>query len=231
MRSRQSGFTLVEIAIVLVIIGLLLGGVLKGQELITSAKIKNLANDFNGISTAVYAYQDRYRALPGDDAGATRWPQITSAGTGLGDGNGLLGTGATRDAFNAAYAATAAPETILFWTELRLSGLVSGNITEGQPVNAVGGILGVQSGAGNPTAGATQGLGGLVACQTNVLGKLAEAMDRQLDDGKPDGGSVKAWVQTTATTAATITVLAANVPSTTYVDDGVTAYTICKQIL
>ena len=42
MRNKQSGFTLVEIAIVLVIIGLLLGGVLKGQELINSAKVKNL---------------------------------------------------------------------------------------------------------------------------------------------------------------------------------------------
>ncbi len=45
MKSQQSGFTLVEIAIVLVIIGLLLGGILKGQELINSAKVKNLAND------------------------------------------------------------------------------------------------------------------------------------------------------------------------------------------
>ena len=43
-RRKQSGFTLVEIAIVLVIIGLLLGGVLKGQELINSAKVKNLLN-------------------------------------------------------------------------------------------------------------------------------------------------------------------------------------------
>ena len=49
MRKQQSGFTLVEIAIVLVIIGLLLGGILKGQEMITQAKIKNIINDFNGI--------------------------------------------------------------------------------------------------------------------------------------------------------------------------------------
>ena len=55
MRKMQSGFTLVEIAIVLVIIGLLLGGVLKGQELITQAKIKNVANDFNGLTAAIYA--------------------------------------------------------------------------------------------------------------------------------------------------------------------------------
>ena len=49
---KQKGFTLVEIAIVLVIIGLLLGGILKGQEMITQAKIKNIVNDFNGITAA-----------------------------------------------------------------------------------------------------------------------------------------------------------------------------------
>jgi len=59
---------------VLVIIGLLLGGILKGQEMITQAKIKNLINDFNGVTVAVVSYQDRYRALPGDDKTAsTRW--------------------------------------------------------------------------------------------------------------------------------------------------------------
>jgi prepilin-type N-terminal cleavage/methylation domain-containing protein len=55
MRRSQSGFTLIEIAIVLVIIGLLLGGVLKGQELINQAKIKNLANDINGVTVAMIA--------------------------------------------------------------------------------------------------------------------------------------------------------------------------------
>ena len=73
MGQKQSGFTLVEIAIVLVIIGLLLGGVLKGQELITQAKISNITNDINSYASAVYSYQDRYKRLPGDDPGATRW--------------------------------------------------------------------------------------------------------------------------------------------------------------
>src|SRR5436189_6124876 len=78
--STEGGFTLVEIAIVLVIIGLLLGGILKGQEMITQAKIKNVINDFNGISVAVTSYQDRYRALPGDDGNATaRWTVQASA--------------------------------------------------------------------------------------------------------------------------------------------------------
>ena len=86
MRQKQLGFTLVEIAIVLVIIGLLLGGVLKGQELINQAKIKNVINDINGVTAAVQAYQDRYRALPGDDPGAAgRWTATVLSAT-AGDG-------------------------------------------------------------------------------------------------------------------------------------------------
>src|SRR5690349_20631839 len=86
--SAEAGFTLVEIAIVLVIIGLLIGGILKGQEMITQAKIKNLINDFNGITVAVTSYQDRYRALPGDDQNATtRW---TTQNPASGNGNGII---------------------------------------------------------------------------------------------------------------------------------------------
>jgi prepilin-type N-terminal cleavage/methylation domain-containing protein len=84
--NSQRGFTLVEIAIVLVIIGLLLGGILKGQEMITQAKIKNIVADFSGVSAAYYGYQDRYRAIPGDDPNAgTRW------GATPGGGNGQVG--------------------------------------------------------------------------------------------------------------------------------------------
>jgi prepilin-type N-terminal cleavage/methylation domain-containing protein len=68
--QRQSGFTLIEIAIVLVIIGLLLGGILKGQELINSARVKNLATDFRNVPLFIYGYQDKFRALPGDDPAA-----------------------------------------------------------------------------------------------------------------------------------------------------------------
>src|ERR1700752_3599912 len=63
---KQTGFTLIEIAIVLVIIGLLLGGVLKGQELITSARVRNLISQQDGIKAAYFGFLDRFRALPGD---------------------------------------------------------------------------------------------------------------------------------------------------------------------
>src|SRR5213083_1078748 len=80
MKNKQHGFTLVEIAIVLVIIGLLLGGILKGQEMIIQAKIKNVIADFSGVSAAYHGYQDRYRAIPGDDPNAdTRWTTAPAA--------------------------------------------------------------------------------------------------------------------------------------------------------
>jgi len=60
MKSKQSGFTLVEIAIVLVIVGLLLGGVLKGQELITSGKAKALYADKSAIQTAYNTYKQTF---------------------------------------------------------------------------------------------------------------------------------------------------------------------------
>ena len=189
MRSKQSGFTLVEIAIVLVIIGLLLGGVLKGQELINSAKIKNVANDLNGIVAGVYAYQDRYKTFPGDDAGAhTRWSTATS-----GNGDGVVGTTATD--FNAAVGA--AVENVYFWQDLRLAGFVAGDTANGdQPQNALGGIVGVQTGAGLAAApGVSPDFGGLVVCTSNLNGKIAEAIDRQFDDGIPNKGALRAFTQ------------------------------------
>src|SRR5687767_6913359 len=107
----QKGFTLVEIAIVLVIIGLLLGGILKGQEMITQAKIKNTMADFTGISAAYHGYQDRYRAIPGDDTGAGRWSGATP-----GNGNGLV-----LGKYNSG---TATDESRLFWDHLRRAGFV-----------------------------------------------------------------------------------------------------------
>ena len=64
---RQQGFTLVEIAVVLVIIGLLLGAILKGQELIENSRVKNAINDMNSVKAAAFGYLDRYKAMPGDD--------------------------------------------------------------------------------------------------------------------------------------------------------------------
>lgn len=116
MRKRQSGFTLIEIAIVLVIIGLLLGGVLKGQELITSARVRNLITQQQGIQTAYFAFQDRFKALPGDYAQASATANIANVTFG-GNGDGqVLNQGGTN-------------EQTLAWNHLSAAGFLNGAYT------------------------------------------------------------------------------------------------------
>ena len=88
MKTTNTGFTLAETAIVLVTVGLVLGGVLKAQELVVQSKIKRVIADITGVSAAMYAYHDRYRALPGDDKGSGRWGLTppSSAGNGIIEG-------------------------------------------------------------------------------------------------------------------------------------------------
>ena len=69
-RSKTNGFTLVETAIVVVIIGLLLGGILKAVELITNARVRELISRQDGIKVAFLGFEERFRAIPGDYAGA-----------------------------------------------------------------------------------------------------------------------------------------------------------------
>jgi len=182
MQSHQTGYTLVEIAIVLVIIGLLLGGILKGKELVNQARIKSVVNDLSGATAAYLAYQDRYRAIPGDDPNAaTRW---ASWGTPAGNGNGYIG---------GAYGSnTPTDESRKYWWHLRAAGFVPGPTqnpgADTQPNNAVGGIIGVQ----------TNGLGlqGLIICSSVVPDKVAAAVDGQLDDQKSNDGKVRAFAHT-----------------------------------
>ena len=91
MPRRQHGFTLVEIAIVLVVIGLLLGGILKGQDLVNGARVRNLADMNAGIQAAYYGFMDRYRQVPGDMTAAAAASAIGDAAiTAGGDANGRI---------------------------------------------------------------------------------------------------------------------------------------------
>lgn len=187
MRSKQSGFTLVEIAIVLVIIGLLLGGVLKGQELINSAKVKNMINDFRTVSTFVYAYQDRFKALPGDDSGVVNHVNGTLATT-----PGVVGDGRIQGNWNSL---TPTDESYLFWQHVRLAGLASGPTTvpaapaagdDYNARNADGGRLGITS--VTPIA---NWAGTFFVCSANINGRLARQIDSTLDDGNTSTGTVR----------------------------------------
>ncbi|MFN3545260.1 MAG: prepilin-type N-terminal cleavage/methylation domain-containing protein [Thiobacillus sp.] len=202
--SRQSGFTLIEIAIVLVIIGLLLGGILKGQELITQGRIRNVVNDFQSMTAAINLYQDRYRALPGDDKeAATRWGITAPTPS-----TGTLGDGIIAGAYNTT---NSADESRQFWLHLRRAGLVGGAVTDNtNPPNAASGITGVQNGA--------FGIQGIVICSNNLSAKIAQAIDTQFDDGQSNTGSVRAAISPTA----------GNTAAANYLDDGTSVYVVCK---
>ncbi len=142
IKGKQSGFTLIEIAIVLVIIGLLLGGVLKGQELINSAKVKSLAGEFKNIPIFLYGYQDKFRSLPGDDGSAATHLVGGTVCTPAAAGVCAVNNGSIDGAWNAT-AITA--ESYVFWQHVRLAGFTSGPTDTSVPaasylpVNASGG--------------------------------------------------------------------------------------------
>ena len=124
--SRRSGakaaFTLIELSIVLVIIGLIVGGILGGKDLIRSAKIRKAVTQLNEYALAINTFDVKYNDLPGDirASQAAQFGLATRAGTaGQGDGNGLIEGGA-------ATGRGACGETILLWNDLTTAGFIPG---------------------------------------------------------------------------------------------------------
>ncbi len=189
--NKQSGFTLVEIAIVLVIVGLLLGGILKGQELINSARVRNMADQNAAVQAAYYGFIDRYRQVPGD------WPKA-AATTGIGTaivsptaataGNGRIDDGSWDEASGV-------------WEQLSKAGFLTGNYVGGAtneatyrdgtraPVNAFNGpviLSRLDDYQGTVAERLVYVFGG------QVPAKIMRELDVKLDDGQPTTGIIRA---------------------------------------
>ena len=216
-----TGFTLVELTIVIVVIGLLLGTIVWGQELVGSSRTKAVIIQLNELSAAVTAYRDRYRQIPGDDTGAQgRWGlTAVPAAVPSSPGNGVVD-----GAYNA-LTAVPEPESRLFWWHLRQAGFLAGPIdpantalAAAQPVNTVGGMMGVTTGAG----AATVGLTGLIVCTANLPAKIASAVDIRVDDGTSAAGTVRAQRQTGPNENL-------GIAASAYVEDG-GDYLLCRKL-
>jgi prepilin-type N-terminal cleavage/methylation domain-containing protein len=130
MKHKNAAFTLVELAIVLVILGLLVGGVITGQNLIRAAELRSVTVEFAQYQSAVLQFKDRYRALPGDMNNATLFwgaaatcppthsAPLTTQATCNGNGNGQINADAVTT-----------NERFTFWQHLANAGLIEASFT------------------------------------------------------------------------------------------------------
>ena len=220
-RSAQAGFTLVELSIVLVIIGLIVGGVLAGQDMIRAAEIRSTISQIEKYNTAVNTFRDKYGNIPGDilSSDATRFGFTARSGAanrGDGDrqveavGSGLL----------------LGNETVLFWRDLSQVALIDNGfttavdafannataITVGQMKDflpdasiGLGHYITVMSSAGRNYFQIARVTGvsnaGVYTLENAMTPQTAFNIDDKLDDGNPTNGSIVATYSLTALNA------------------------------
>jgi prepilin-type N-terminal cleavage/methylation domain-containing protein len=194
--QNQKGFTLVELSIVLVIIGLIISSVLVGQDLIRSAELRATVTQYEGFNSAVATFRGKYSGLPGDVAGATNF-----GFTGDGNGDGAL------------VASTAlSTENVYFWNHLGSSGaaLISGTYAGTAVDTDAGGTAGLNDNTPTNKSGLNWGVFGASGINYYIVGVVggttagdydttdfltpldARNIDEKVDDAMPNRGIVHA---------------------------------------
>lgn len=219
MKQPATGFTLIELSIVLVIIGLIAGGVLVGRDLISAATVRAQISQIERYQQAVGTFRGKYGYLPGDipDPDATRFGFVGRGGApGTGDGNGAIqGSGPN--------GAAQGGEVLTFWVDLTKARFIDGTFYTANPTMFQGALSPLtlyyptgrignnnyvyvyNGGYFDYTAWAWVsdgynyfGLSSIAAVNAEIYSttgltvQQAYAIDTKMDDGLPQSGSVMA---------------------------------------
>lgn len=188
------GFALLELVVLVLVVALILSGALKGQELMTSAKVRRLAGQLDEVRSAYFGFQDRYRSLPGDYPNAEAI--LTCGATVCPHGNG---DGRVRDN-EVVQSGNEVHEDILVWSHLSASGFLKGSYTmvrgEAQPsdANAPKNAYSVYLQLvfdGNYGSGSTGAPRHNLKTGAQIPVSVLMELDRKIDDGKPYRGAVQ----------------------------------------
>ena len=207
-RSSEKGFTLVELAIVMIIIGLLIGGILKGQELIANAALTSTVTQIKAVDGAASTFKDMYNAFPGDTLNANARIPNCAAAPCL-PGSGTEGNGTLETAPDTAQGA----EELAFWSQLGAADVLAINNVAAGIQNLESNIdgtfftVGYSTGAAAdflgsaPTAfrgghylllSASNGTAAYAAGNEGLTPNEAARIDTKSDDGAPHTGSIRA---------------------------------------
>ncbi len=208
------GFTLVELAIVMVIIGLLIGGILKGTELVTTSKVNRTIQDLKAYETALITYREKYGQLAGDHSNATtRVPGCSIENhCANGDANGLIavldteGVDINWQTRFATLSGTIPREATQLWKHLSLANLISGvdpganpgapEWGRSHPSSSLGGGYEMYYDAATNVGGnqniirLSRGAIFTGAWQNLLSPPITAMIDRKMDDGGPNTGYV-----------------------------------------
>lgn len=204
IRSKNRGVSLVEIAIVLVLLGLLVAGILSAQQLMQAAKVRAIVAEVERYDGAINLYVEKFRAFPGDMPNASTF----FVGINNGDGDGRIeytGGGVTSNEGN------------LAWQHLSAAKLVEGVYSGGPdaipgetaPVSKSAGgggsyVLNFNTDIGNHLVLGLAGGAGAGLIDDPILSPgFAYSVDKKLDDGIPEAGNVRALGINCADTAVT----------------------------